>query len=83
MTDAIKLGKKAFTWAVVAATILWSVGFATLAPLAAHAEECPALSAGDRVTVGSENSVYIITAGGEYMYMPAAETNNQWYGGDF
>ncbi len=83
MTDVIKLGKKAFTWSVVATTILWSVGFATLAPLMAHAEtECPALEAGDRFTAGGA-AVYVLTADMEVQFYSHSMQNEQWNGGDW
>lgn len=60
MTDVIKFTKTAFTWSVVALTILWSVGLASLAPVAANAASCPSLEAGDLVKFGTMPAVYVI-----------------------
>lgn len=60
MTDVIKFTKTAFTWSVVAVTILWSVGVSALAPIAAHGAECPTLEAGDLVKFGTSPAVYVI-----------------------
>lgn len=81
MADVIKLSKKAFTWSVVLTTMLWSVGFATLAPLVAQAaDECPVLEAGDRFKVNTGNAVYSLDGNLDYMYWPHASVNTQYNG---
>lgn len=55
MNDALRIGKKSFTWFVVGATILWAMSAVLLvAPLAAGAAT---LAAGDLIR-GTEKSVY-------------------------
>lgn len=79
MTDVISLSKKAFTWSVVSMTILWSVGFAALVPMVAHAEECPALEAGDLMKAASGSAVYVLNADLEAAYFPHSSVYNTWF----
>lgn len=68
MTEILKLGRKAFTVSVVTTTILWSVGAAALAPLAAVAADvCPALAAGDMVKVVGAKTIYAINNSNEVL----------------
>ena len=62
MNNVLKLGKKIFTFSVVATTIMWSLGVATLVPTVAQAADvCPAgLAAGDIVKVGSLAPLYTL-----------------------
>lgn len=79
MTDVAHLTKKAFTWSVVTATILWSMGAAALVPLVAQAAECPSLSAGAVVKVASSSSVFLINSDLKRMYFPNAEVYKTWF----
>lgn len=79
MTNAIKVGKRAFTWSVVVMTIAWSMGVAALVPLTAHAADCPSLSAGDLFKVTGSSAVYLLNADMERMYFPHANVYNTWY----
>ena len=79
MTDVAHLTKKAFTWSVVTATILWSMGAAALIPLVAQAAECPSLAAGAVVKVASSSSVFLINSDLKRMYFPNAEVYKSWY----
>lgn len=80
MTDVIKIGKRAFTWSVVATTILWSIGAAALVPLVAHAEEaCIALEKGDLFKVADNTAVYLINADMKRLYFPKSEIYHSWY----
>lgn len=74
MTDAVRLGRRAFTIAVVGATIAWSIGLAAmLQPLAAHGA-----SAGDLVK-GSLPAVYYYGGDGKRYVFPNPKTYNTWY----
>lgn len=79
MTDVAHLTKKAFTWSVVTATILWSMGAAALIPLVAQAAECPSLAAGAVVKVASSSSVFLINSDLKRMYFPNAEVYKTWF----
>ncbi|MFA5211530.1 MAG: hypothetical protein WC414_03440 [Patescibacteria group bacterium] len=78
MNDVLKFGKKLFTFSVVALTIAWSMGLATLVPTVVKAEECPALEAGDLYKVPGSNSVYYLNSEMESMYFPTEEVFNSW-----
>ena len=70
MTESLILGKKAFTLAVVAATILWSVGFAALvAPTAVSAA-----SAGDVITGETLSTAYYLAGDGQRYAFPNEKT---------
>jgi hypothetical protein len=60
MTDVINFTKQAFTWSVVAMTIVWSLGLAALAPVAASAATCPTIDAGELVKFGTAPAVYVV-----------------------
>jgi hypothetical protein len=60
MTDVINFTKQAFTWSVVAMTIVWSLGLATLAPVAASAATCATIDAGELVKFGTAPAVYVV-----------------------
>lgn len=79
MTDVARLSKKALTWSVVSATILWSMGAAALVPLVAQAAECPTVSAGSLVKVPNNSAVYLINADLKRMYFPTGEVFKTWY----
>lgn len=79
MTDVINFTKTAFTWSVVALTILWSVGAASLAaPVAANAAECPALEAGDFVRSYDAPDVYVIDENMALHYMDNGMVAASW-----
>lgn len=79
MTDVINFTKTAFTWSVVALTILWSVGAASLAaPVAANAAECPALEAGDFVRSYDAPDVYVIDEDMALHYMDNGMVAASW-----
>lgn len=79
MTDVLGYGKKAFTWAVVVTTILWSMGISALVPLVANAAECPTLQAGDRFKVKGNPAVYLLNADMKRMYFPNQEVYFSWF----
>lgn len=60
MTDVMNFTKQAFTWSVVAMTIVWSLGLAALAPVAASAATCATIDAGDLVKFGTAPAVYVV-----------------------
>lgn len=82
MYDALRMGKKALTWWVVGATILWAMSAAFLVlPLTAKAAT---LTAGDLIR-GTEKSVYggypvyyYGTDGKKYLF-PTSDTYSTWY----
>ncbi len=76
MQNAMTIGKRAFTTAVAAATILWSVSAGALvAPLSASATTT--LADGDLIK-GSLSTVYLYT-GGERFTFPNEKTYFSWY----
>lgn len=75
MTNVLK---KAFTWSVVAVTLLWSVGFAAFAPMIAQAAECPELEAGDLWKTASKTAVYMQNEDGEALAFPNEKTFLSW-----
>ena len=79
MTDVMKVGKRAFTWSVVATTILWSIGAAALVPLVAQSATCPTLEAGDLFKVPDNTAVYLLNADMKRMYFPNAAVYKTWY----
>lgn len=78
MNDVLKFGKKLFTFSVVAVTIAWSMGLATLVPTMVQAAECPVLEAGDLYKVPESSSVYYLNAEMESMYFPTEEVFFSW-----
>jgi len=64
MNNVLKLGKKIFTFSVVATTIVWSLGVAALVPSVAQAADaCPTgLVSGDTVKVGANPKLYVLGA---------------------
>jgi hypothetical protein len=80
MTNAIRLGKKTFTWSVVVMTILWSMGVAALVPTVVNAQAaCPTLEAGDLFKVPNNSAVYLLNADMERLYFPHATVYKTWY----
>ncbi len=86
MNNSIALGRKALTWTVVAATILWAMSAAFIAiPLTASAAT---LTAGDLIR-GTEKSpyggypVYYYGSNGQRYLFPTASTYASWFGSDF
>ena len=62
MTDVLRFSKKAFTWSIVALTILWSMGVASLVqPLEANAAAC-VLEAGDFFKSSASTAVYYLNS---------------------
>ena len=77
MTEALRLGKKAFTWGVVVSTIAWSVGVAALVtPLTARAQL--SLTAGALIR-GSLPAVYYYGSDGKRYVFPNEKTYSTWY----
>lgn len=60
MTDVINFTKQAFTWSVVAMTVVWSLGLTALAPITANAAECATLDAGELVKFGNNPAIYVV-----------------------
>jgi len=84
MTDVIKLSKKAFTWAVVTLTIVWSMGLAAVAaPLAAQAADCPELEPGDNIQFEGSKSVFVLNDLLERVAYPHVSYYETWNGGSF
>ncbi len=86
MSELIKLGKKVFTVGVVATTIFWSVGLATLAPAVANAADvsCPTLNSGDMVKVSGKAAIYTVNNSLQILYFPSGDEFKSWrptYGG--
>lgn len=79
MTNAIRLGKKTFTWSVVVMTILWSMGIAALMPTVVNAAECPTLEAGDLFKVPNNSAVYLLNADMNRLYFPHSTVYHTWY----
>jgi hypothetical protein len=81
MTDVLKMTKKAFTWSVVAMTIVWSVGLAAFVPTVVLAEEvtCPELEPGGLFKVSGNAAVYLLNGDMERMYFPNGEVYKTWY----
>jgi hypothetical protein len=81
MTNALRLGKKAFTWSVVVTTIVWSMGLAALMPLVVNADshECPTLEAGDLFKVAGNSAVYLLNADMNRLYFPHSSVYQTWY----
>ncbi len=80
MSNVFRLTKDAFTWTVVVATIVWSVGLAALVPATAHSqEECPELQAGDLFKVPDNSAVYLLNADMRRMYFPTGEVYRTWF----
>ncbi|OGH84078.1 MAG: hypothetical protein A2469_00165 [Candidatus Magasanikbacteria bacterium RIFOXYC2_FULL_40_16] len=80
MTNAIRLGKKTFTWSVVVLTILWSMGVAALVPVVANAQAaCPTLEAGDLFKVPGNSAVYLLNGNMQRMYFPHSTVYHTWY----
>ncbi|TAL20505.1 hypothetical protein EPN90_00800 [Patescibacteria group bacterium] len=74
MHQAVRLTKKAFTWGVVATTLMWSLGVAAL-PLSAKAVT---LSAGTLIK-GSLPAVYYYASNGKRYVFPNEKTYKTWY----
>jgi hypothetical protein len=79
MTNVLK---KAFTWSVVAVTLLWSVGFAAFAPMIAQAVECPELEAGDLFKSSASSAVYVMNEDMEALSFSSEALFKSW-GFDF
>lgn len=75
MIDSLKMGKRAITVAVAAATILWSVGISSfVAPLTARAA-----SAGDLIKGTTLSTVYYYGSDGSRYAFPNEKTYFTWY----
>ncbi len=75
MTDALKIGKRAFTVAVAAATILWSIGIsAFVLPLQASAA-----SAGDLIRGETLSTVYYYASDGSRYAFTSEASYFTWY----
>ena len=81
MTDAIKFGKKAFTWSVVLMTVAWSMGVSALVPLTAQGAECPNLSPGDLIQIEGDDTraVYLLNDSLERMAFPNGHVYKTWF----
>ena len=81
MSNTLRLSKKVLTYAVVAATILWSVGFAAIAaPLAASAADTTVtLTAGDSIQNASSKAVFYYSADGKRYTYPTGSVYLSWY----
>ncbi len=78
MTDVLKLGKKAFTFAVVLTTILWSVGVAAIVPLVANAADVT-LTAGDVITGTTTKNVFYYATDGKRYTFPSDKVFFTWF----
>ncbi len=74
MNDALRIGKKAFTVAVAAATILWTVGIATLVVPTAQA-----VDAGDVIRGETLSTLYYYSSDGQRYAFPNEKTYFTWY----
>lgn len=75
MIDSLKVGKRAFTVAVAAATILWSVGISSfVAPMTARAA-----SAGDLIKGTTLSTVYYYGSDGSRYAFPNEKSYFTWY----
>jgi len=75
MTDSLNMGKKAFTTAVAAATILWSIGISSfVAPMTAHAA-----SAGSVIKGTTLSTLYYYGSDGSRYAFPNEKTYFSWY----
>ncbi len=75
MIDVIRLGKRAFAWVTVVATVTWSMGLAAfVAPLTAQAAE---VVDGDLIK-GSAPAVYYLQGNKRYVF-PTQKTFLSWY----
>jgi len=72
MTNSI--AQRALTVAVVAATILWSVGFAALVP-----QQASAAAYGDLIKGATLSTVYYYGSDGQRYSFPNLKTFNTWY----
>ncbi|MBI2475246.1 hypothetical protein HYV69_02345 [Candidatus Uhrbacteria bacterium] len=72
MTNSI--AQRALTVAVVAATILWSVGFAALVP-----QQASAAAYGDLIKGSTLSTVYYYGSDGQRYSFPNLKTFNTWY----
>lgn len=78
MTDVLKLGKKAFTFAVVLTTILWSVGVAAIVPLVANAADVT-LTVGDVIKGVSTKNVFYYSSDGKRYTFPSDKVFFTWF----
>ena len=75
MQDSLRMGKRALSIAVAAATILWSIGFsAFVAPLTARAA-----SSGDVVRGTTLSTLYYYATDGKRYAFPNEKTYMTWY----
>lgn len=87
MSNVLIIGKKAFTWTTVVATIAWAMSLAFLAvPLTASAVT---LSAGDMIigtaesTSGAGRPVYYYGSDAKRYLFPSENTYKSWFGLDW
>ncbi|MFA5029342.1 MAG: hypothetical protein WC518_01165 [Patescibacteria group bacterium] len=69
--------KKLLTYVVVVATIAWSLGLASVVPMASAAY---APTAGDKVKVSSSSAVYYVDADSKKHLFSTQSTFESWYG---
>ncbi len=74
MTHVLTFSKKAFTWAVVATTILWSIGIFGVVSVAQAAD----ISSGDLIKA-SGAAVYYYGSDGKRYVFPNEKTYNTWF----
>jgi len=75
MNDSLKMGKRAITVAVAAATILWSIGLSSfVAPMTARAA-----SSGDVIKGTTLSTVYYYGSDGSRYAFPNEKTYFTWY----
>ena len=74
------MGKKIFTVGVVATTIFWSLGVATLVPAVANAAtlvDCATIVAGDFIK-GTGAAVWVVNSDKSMSYFPDGDTFKSW-----
>ncbi|MCX6782322.1 MAG: hypothetical protein NTW66_04385 [Candidatus Magasanikbacteria bacterium] len=76
--------KRAFTFSVVATTMMWSIGVAALIPSVAQGATCPTLAAGDMIKVTGKAAIYSVNNDLKVLYFPSGDEFKSWrptYGG--
>ncbi len=76
--------KRAFTFSVVATTMMWSVGVAALIPSVAQGATCPTLASGDMIKVVGKAAIYSVNNDLKVLYFPSGDEFKSWrptYGG--
>lgn len=75
MNDALRIGKRVFTYTVIIATIAWAIGLAAFMPLTAQAAT---ITGGDLIKA-SGAAVYYYGADGKRYVFPNETTYKTWY----